>query len=87
MLLLGHDTEGRLSLTFELPVTRRVFPFVGAGAAYNTDGYGHVDSMIGGGIDIALNDRLILGITLRKIFQRRISDRDSEMVVTLGFKL
>jgi hypothetical protein len=86
-LMIGLDLELRLPLTFELALTPRLSPFVGAGAAFNTDGYGYLDHMISGGTDIALSDTLTLSITMNKIFQRRVPDRDSELIVTLNLKL
>jgi hypothetical protein len=85
--MVGLDLELRLPLTFELALTPRLSPFVGIGAAFNTDGYSYLDHMISGGTDIRLSEALTLSLTMNKIFQRKVPDRDSELIVTLNINL
>ena len=85
-VLVGGYLEARLPLVLELAVTPRVFPFAGIGAAYNTDDFGHLDHMYTFGSDFTLRQRLTASVTCNLIYQDRVSDRDTEIIVTFNLE-
>lgn len=88
LLMGGYDTEWRLPITVEGRTgARGISLFGGGGLAYNMDDLGEVDAMLTGGLDMALNGRLVLSMTINYIWQSEISDDDTEFMVTLNYGL
>jgi hypothetical protein len=86
LLMGGYDTEWRLPVTVEGHQNARgVSWFGGGGLAYNMDDLDEIDAMVTGGLDFALNRRLIVNLTLNYIWQSAISDDDSEFMATLNY--
>ena len=86
LLMGGYDTEWRLPFTVEGQKNARGFAlFGGAGLAYNMDDLGDVDAMLTGGLDKALNRRLVVNLTINFIWQSAISDDDTEFLATLNY--
>jgi hypothetical protein len=86
LLMGGYDTEWRLPFTVEGQKNERGFAwFGGAGLAYNMDDLGEVDGMLTGGIDKAMNRRLVVNLTINFIWQSDISDDDTEFLATLNY--
>jgi hypothetical protein len=82
----GYDTEWRLPLTVDGQKREHGFAlFGGGGLAYNMDDLGEIDAMLTGGMDYALNRRLIVNLTLNFIWQSDISDDDTEFMATLNY--
>jgi len=86
-LFVGSYLEARLPLTIEFALSSRVFPFIGVGEAFNTDDFGYVDHMFGFGTDVAVSEKLNLSLTCNLIYQRRVPDRDTELILTLNLAL
>jgi hypothetical protein len=84
-LLLGDDVEIRVPLTVEGAAARGLYPFGGAGIAYNIDGRSKVDPILTGGLDIGIAQRLILNLELNVIFKS--ADTDTEFAATLNYSL
>jgi hypothetical protein len=86
LLMGGYDTEWRLPFTVEGQKNARGFAlFGGAGLAYNMDDLGDVDAMLTGGLDKALNRRLVVNLTINFIWQSAISDDDTEFLASLNY--
>ena len=49
------------------------------------DDLGDTDAMLSGGLDYAVNRRLIVNLTLNFIWQSSISDDDTEFLATLNY--
>lgn len=84
-LFVGSEVEGRLPLTVETSLDEVIHPYGGAGLAYNTDGLSTVDPMLTAGVDVAMNQNLVLDLKLNVIFQTSSSDTDAELVGTLNY--
>ncbi len=85
-VLLGDEIEVRLPLTVETSLSEQIFPFLGAGVAYNTDGLNAVDPMVTGGTDVRLLDNLILELEGNLIFQVDADDLDAEFIGTVNYE-
>lgn len=86
LLFGGYDFEWRLPVTLDFETDNHRFGwFAGAGLAYNMDDLGDTDAMVTGGVDFALNHRLILNLTLNYIWQSSISDDDTEFMASLNY--
>ena len=86
LLFGGYDFEWRLPFTLDIETdNHRLGWFAGAGLAYNMDDLGDTDAMVTGGLDFALNHRLILNLTLNYIWQSSISDDDTEFMASLNY--
>jgi hypothetical protein len=86
LLMGGYDTEWRLPVTVEGHQNARgVSWFGGGGLAYNMDDLDEIDAMVTGGLDYAVNRRLIVNLTLNYIWQSAISDDDTEFMATLNY--
>ena len=49
------------------------------------DDLDEIDGMLSGGLDYAVNRRLILNLTINYIWQNAISDDDTEFMATLNY--
>jgi hypothetical protein len=86
LLMGGYDTEWRLPVTVEGHQNARgVSWFGGGGLAYNMDDLDEIDAMLTGGLDLALNRRLVVNLTINYIWQSGISDDDTEFLATLNY--
>ncbi|PSN14154.1 hypothetical protein C7271_21900 [filamentous cyanobacterium CCP5] len=82
-LIIGDDVELRLPLSVEGEIYEGIFPYAGAGIAYNHDGNSEIDPMLTGGIDFAVAEHLYVGATANAIF--RTGDTDFELIGTLNY--
>lgn len=82
-IIIGDDFELRLPLSVEGEVYDGIYPYAGAGIAYNQDGNSDIDPMITGGVDFAVAERLYVGATANAIF--RTGDTDFELIGTLNY--
>jgi hypothetical protein len=86
LLMGGYDTEWRLPFTIDGHKNSHGFAlFGGVGLAYNMDDLGEVDAMLTGGLDKALNRRLVVNLTINFIWQSDISDDDTEFLASLNY--
>lgn len=82
-LLLGNDVEFRLPFSVEGTAARNVYPYGGAGIAYNVDGLSRVDPMLTGGLDIGVARQLVVGLEFNFIFRK--ADTDTEFAASLNY--
>jgi hypothetical protein len=86
LLMGGYDTEWRLPFTIDGQQNARgVSWFGGGGLAYNMDDLDEVDGMLTGGLDMSVNRRLIVSLTINFIWQSSISDDDTEFYASLNY--
>jgi hypothetical protein len=86
LLMGGYDTEWRLPFTVDGKKNEHGFAwFGGGGLAYNMDDLDEVDAMLTGGLDMPLNRRLIVNLTINFIWQSAISDDDTEFLATVNY--
>ncbi|MEM7062764.1 MAG: hypothetical protein AAF572_06340 [Cyanobacteria bacterium P01_B01_bin.77] len=82
-ILIGDDLEGRLPLSFDLPFEEQFLFFGGGGFAYNFDD-SDFDPMITGGVDMPINERLILNVEGNLIFKS--NDTDAEIAASINWQ-
>jgi hypothetical protein len=86
LLMGGYDTEWRLPVTIDGHKNEHGIAFFGGGGlAYNMDDLDEIDAMLTGGLDMALNRRLIVNLTINFIWQSAISDDDTEFMASLNY--
>ncbi len=86
LLMGGYDTEWRLPFTIDGQKNKHgISWFGGGGLAYNMDNLDEVDGMLTGGMDMALNRRLILSLAINFIWQSAISDDDTEFYASINY--
>jgi hypothetical protein len=83
-VLFGSDVELRLPLSIEAPLNDGVYPYGGAGVAYNADGNSSFDPMLTGGVDLELGNNLVLDVGLNVVFKP--GNTDTEMAATLNYR-
>jgi hypothetical protein len=83
-LYIGSDVEGRLPITLETSLDSYLFPYVGGGLAYNTDGLSTVDPMVTAGLDVGLGGSWVVDVKLNVIFQP--GDTDTELVGAVNYR-
>ncbi|MEO0539689.1 MAG: hypothetical protein AAFZ80_02365 [Cyanobacteria bacterium P01_A01_bin.105] len=83
-LYLGSETEYRIPVTFETSASERIYPFIGGGFAYNTDGTEEFNPMLTAGADFRLGGQLILNVEGNFIFQT--GDTDSELTASINYE-
>ena len=76
------DSKIKLTDLGDLTLSTRPALLMGA---YNMDDLGEVDPMLTGGLDMPLNRRLIVNLTINFIWQSDISDDDTEFLATLNY--
>ena len=82
-LLLGDDVELRLPISLEAEVETGLYPFAGAGVAYNPDGSRDVAPMLTAGLDLGFNSALVLSTELNVIFNS--GNTDAEFIGSLNY--
>jgi hypothetical protein len=82
-VLFGGDVELRLPVSVEAPISDGIFPYGGAGVAYNTDGNSRFDAMLTGGVDVDLGRNLVLDVGLNVVFKP--GNTDTELATTLNY--
>ncbi|MEM9486401.1 MAG: hypothetical protein AAGA83_22215 [Cyanobacteria bacterium P01_F01_bin.116] len=81
-LFIGNDFEGRLPVSFDLPVDEQFLIFGGGGFAYNFDD-SDFDPMVTGGVDMAVSERLVLNVEGNLIFKS--NDTDAELTASINW--
>jgi len=88
LLLGGYDDEWSLPFTVEGKLNSYGFAwFGGAGLRHGMDDLGDTDPMVTGGIDLPLDSRLVLNVTINYMWQVAIDDLDGEFLVSINYGL
>ncbi|TVQ07389.1 MAG: hypothetical protein EA368_14380 [Leptolyngbya sp. DLM2.Bin27] len=83
-VLFEDNTELRLPLTVDFAVNPSIYPYAGAGVAYNADGGSRVDPMITAGLDFGVARNLVLDINLSTLFKP--GNADTEFTATINYE-
>lgn len=83
-VMLGNDVELRLPISVEAPVHDGIFPYGGAGVAYNAGGNSRFDPLITGGVDVSLGENIVLDVGVNVIFKP--NNTDTEFATTLNYR-
>lgn len=81
-IFIGEDFEGRLPVSFDLPLDEQFVFFGGGGFAYSFDD-SDFDPMVTGGLDMAISERLILNIEGNLIIKS--NDTDAEVSTSINW--
>lgn len=81
-LFIGDDFEGRLPVSFDLPLDEQFLFFGGGGFAYNFDN-SDFDPMVTAGVDMALSESLVLNVEGNLIFKS--NDTDAELAASVNW--
>ncbi len=84
-VLFADDVELRLPLTLEGTLDEGIYPYLGAGVAYNADGLSNLDPMVTGGVDLNVLDNFVVDLQLNVIFESGVNDTDTEFIATLNY--
>lgn len=82
-ILIGDDLESRLPISFDLPFEEQFLFFGGGGFAYNFDD-SDFDPMITAGVDMPINERLVLNVEGNLIFKS--NDTDAEIAASINWQ-
>jgi hypothetical protein len=86
-LLFGaYDDEWSLPLTVDGKLNSYGFAwFGGAGLRHGMDDLGETDPMVTAGIDLPLDNRLVVNLTFNYMWQAAIDDLDGELLVSVNY--
>ena len=88
LLLGGFHDEWSLPFTVDGKLNSYGFAwFGGAGLKHGMDDLGDTDPMVTGGIDLPLDNRLVLNVTINYMWQVAIDDLDGELLVSINYGL
>jgi hypothetical protein len=82
-VVFDSGTELRLPLSIDFAASQSLYPYVGAGVAYNADGGSRIDPMITGGVDWSVGQNLVLDLNLSMLFKP--GNADTEFTATLNY--
>jgi hypothetical protein len=82
-VLFESGAELRLPLTVDYAIDRGLYPYAGAGVAYNADGSSRVDAMITGGLDWGITRNVVLDFNLSMLFKP--GNTDTELTATVNY--
>jgi len=86
----SSKNEAQVPLPFTVEGKLNSYGFAwlgGVGLRHGMDGLGETDPMVTGGIDLPLNDRLVLNFTINYMWQVAIDDLDGEFLVSINYGL
>ncbi|MBE9158365.1 hypothetical protein IQ265_16230 [Nodosilinea sp. LEGE 06152] len=82
-LVFDNGTELRLPLSVDYALDQGLYPYAGAGVAYNADGRSAIDPMITAGLDWGITRRVVIDINGSVLFKP--SDTDAEITATVNY--
>ncbi len=82
-IVFDSSTELRLPISVDFAATRSLYPYAGAGIAYNADGQSTVDPMITGGLDWSVARNLVLDLNANVLFKP--GNTDTELTATINY--
>lgn len=82
-LVFDNSTELRLPVSVDYALDQALYPYAGAGVAYNADGRSGVDPMITAGLDWGITRRVVLDLNGSVLFKP--GDTDTEITATVNY--
>jgi hypothetical protein len=82
-VVFDSSTELRLPLSVDFAIDQGLYPYAGAGVAYNIDGRSAIDPMITAGLDWGLARNLVLDLNGSVLFKP--GNTDTEFTATINY--
>ncbi|MGB3136410.1 MAG: hypothetical protein WBB18_06360, partial [Nodosilinea sp.] len=82
-VVFDSNTELRLPLSVDYALDQAIYPYAGAGVAYNADGRSAVDPMITAGLDWGITRSVVLDLNGSVLFKP--GDTDTEFTATINY--
>ncbi|PZV01232.1 MAG: hypothetical protein DCF32_16530 [Leptolyngbya sp.] len=81
-LVFDNSTELRLPISVDYALGQALYPYAGAGVAYNADGRSAIDPMITAGLDWGITRSVVIDINGSVLFKP--GDTDTEITATVN---
>lgn len=82
-LVFDNSTEVRLPISVDYALDQGLYPYAGAGVAYNADGRSGVDPMITAGLDWGVARNVVLDLNGSILFKP--GNTDTELTATVNY--
>ncbi len=82
-LVFDNSTELRLPISVDYALDQALYPYAGAGVAYNADGRSAIDPMITAGLDWGITRTVVIDINGSMLFKP--GDTDTEITATVNY--
>ncbi len=82
-LVFDNSTELRLPISIDYALDQALYPYAGAGVAYNADGRSAIDPMITAGLDWGITRSVVIDFNASMLFKP--SDTDAEITATVNY--
>lgn len=82
-LVFDNSTELRLPISVDYALDQALYPYAGAGVAYNADGRSAIDPMITAGLDWGITRSVVIDFNASMLFKP--SDTDTEITATVNY--
>ncbi|WP_275335021.1 hypothetical protein [Nodosilinea sp. PGN35] len=82
-LVFDNSTELRLPISVDYALDQALYPYAGAGVAYNADGRSAVDPMITAGLDWGITRSVVIDFNASMLFKP--GDTDAEITATVNY--
>ncbi|MGB3309277.1 MAG: hypothetical protein WBG32_22105 [Nodosilinea sp.] len=82
-LVFDNGTELRLPISVDYTLDQGLYPYAGAGVAYNADGRSAVDPMITAGLDWGITRSVVIDLNGSVLFKP--GDTDTEITATVNY--
>jgi hypothetical protein len=82
-LVFDSSTELRLPVSIDYALDQALYPYAGAGVAYNADGRSAIDPMITAGLDWGITRSVVIDINGSVLFKP--GDTDTEITATVNY--
>lgn len=82
-LVFDNSTELRLPISVDYALDQALYPYAGAGVAYNADGRSAIDPMITAGLDWGITRNVVIDFNASMLFKP--GDSDAEITATVNY--
>ena len=82
-LVFDNSTELRLPISVDYALDQALYPYAGAGVAYNADGRSAIDPMITAGLDWGITRSVVIDFNASMLFKP--GDTDAEITATVNY--
>jgi hypothetical protein len=82
-LVFDNSTELRLPISVDYALDQALYPYAGAGVAYNADGRSAIDPMITAGLDWGITRSVVVDFNASMLFKP--GDTDAEITATVNY--
>lgn len=82
-IVFDSDAELRLPISVDYALDQALYPYAGAGVAYNADGRSAIDPMITAGLDWGITRSVVIDINASMLFKP--GNTDTEFTATINY--